>query len=418
MIDHKIETYAIGNALTDRSAADQLLALSPDMLSPRGGEILTAMKALQFRSMDVSLLTVDMQTNEKYTDYLTDAMQAAYMPSQQPTYIAGLKDAYRRKCLAATLKQSLTQLGDNSVPVEDVVSSLSAKLTTSQSDGAKPLKDALFRFIDKLDKPRGQRLRFGIPLLDEAAGHISGGKLVIIGARPGAGKSALALAIALNAQGPVLFCSLEMSDTEIIGRAVAHLSGLDSGKIAENNLATDDKASLGACYSDLGQRDIFFAERTDTPEKIRIEALRMKRNGGLSAVIVDYLQLMRSGEKSESRRVEVGYISRNLKLLALELDCPVIALSQLNRASTMTASKVPSMAELRESGDIEQDADLILLMYTPPDEPELSDSFEAAGLKLVRFLIEKNRNGRAGAAVDTAFDGSKMRFMRVSEALT
>jgi replicative DNA helicase len=209
-----------------------------------------------------------------------------------------------------------------------------------------------------------------------------------------------------------------MSDTEIIGRAVAHLSGLDSGKIAENNLATDDKASLGACYSDLGQRDIFFAERTDTPEKIRIEALRMKRNGGLSAVIVDYLQLMRSGEKSESRRVEVGYISRNLKLLALELDCPVIALSQLNRASTMTASKVPSMAELRESGDIEQDADLIVLMYTPPDEPELSDSFEATGLKLVRFLIEKNRNGRAGAAVDTAFDGSKMRFMRVSEALT
>lgn len=418
MIDHKIETYAIGNALKSRSAADELLALSPEMLSPRGGEILTAMKALQARSVDVTLVTVDTQTNEKYTQYLIDAMDTAYMPSQQPTYIAGIKDTYRRKCLAATLNQSLSQLGDNSVPVEDVVSSLSAKLTTNQSDGAKPLKDALFRFIDKLDKPRGQRLRCGIPLLDEAAGHISGGKLVVIGARPGAGKSALALAIALNAQGPVLFCSLEMSDTEIIGRAVAHLSGLDSGKIAENNLATDDKASLGACYSDLGQRDIFFAERTDTPEKIRIEALRMKRNGGLSAVIVDYLQLMRSGERSENRRVEVGYISRNLKLLALELDCPVIALSQLNRASTMTASKVPSMAELRESGDIEQDADLIVLMYTPPDEPELSDSFEAAGLKLVRFLIEKNRNGRAGAAVDTAFDGSKMRFMRVSEALT
>ena len=131
----------------------------------------------------------------------------------------------------------------------------------------------------------------------------------------------------------------------------------------------------------------------------------------ISGLMVLAFGLLRLGFLAQllSRPVVSGFISGSAVL---------IALSQLNRASTMTASKVPSMAELRESGDIEQDADLIVLMYTPPDEPELSDSFEATGLKLVRFLIEKNRNGRAGAAVDTAFDGSKMRFMRVSEALT
>ena len=142
----------------------------------------------------------------------------------------------------------------------------------------------------------------------------------------------------------------------------------------------------------------------------------MQKN--LRLIVIDYLQLMSSGRRAESRRVEVGQISRALKQLSIELNVPVLALSQLNRVSEGSARRVPTMSEMRESGDIEQDADAIVLMYQIPNESDpfvqTCSSFE---YKPIRILLDKNRQGRSGLAIDTAFDGSTMTFISKSAVM-
>ena len=144
--------------------------------------------------------------------------------------------------------------------------------------------------------------------------------------------------------------------------------------------------------------------------------MRMQKKGNLRLIVIDYLQLMVSGRKAESRRVEVGQISRALKQLSMELDVPVLALSQLNRVSEGSPSRVPTMSEMRESGDIEQDADAIVLMYQLPDGAFV-DTCEAQGYKPIRILLDKNRQGKSGVAIDTAFDGATMTFISKSAVM-
>ena len=169
---------------------------------------------------------------------------------------------------------------------------------------------------------------------------------------------------------------------------------------------------LAQYYAEAGRLPIWFGVNAATPEKVRSEALRMQKNGSLRLIVVDYLQLMVSGRKAESRRVEVGQISRALKQLSMELDVPVLALSQLNRVSEGSPSRVPTMSEMRESGDIEQDADAIVLMYQTTDD--FAEVCEGQGYKSVRLLLDKNRQGKSGIAIDTAFDGTSMTFISKS----
>lgn len=413
------ELAAICCALNNAEAAEALKELNPeDMPSREGAEILTAIKLLAH----VDLVTVNEHTDYKHTEYVLEAFNFLPTTAMYRHYIDMLKDRAKRKRIRREAQALITRLNDMTEDTDDAVATFEAAITKQVVQLAEsiPAHEATFRFIDSVDATAPEaRTTFGIPGLDQDLGGIFGGKLVVVGARPATGKTALAISAAVSTQrsGDVLFCSYEMAPTEIMGRIMASLSGVNAQRIAYRDLDTDLKIELGKHYGEAAKMRIHFSSGANTPAKIRREAMRLNKSGKLALIVVDYLQLMNSGVRAESRRVEVGQISRQLKQLAMELDIPVLALSQLNRQSEQTASKAPTMAEMRESGDIEQDADVIVLMYIPPNDSEYIQDIASKGYRCVRLLLEKNRQGISGVATDTAFDGARMRFMRISEVI-
>ncbi len=240
--------------------------------------------------------------------------------------------------------------------------------------------------------------------LDDMTGGFQPGDLVIVAARPSMGKTTFALNCALNAsrdQGAcVLFFSLEMGQHQILTNMLAAAEGIDASRIRRGTMTQVDHDRLNRAADSLYRLPFYIDSSTAvTPMMIRTKARRVKmRVGRLDLVVVDYLQLM-NVPGAESRQQEIAAISRSLKALARELDCPVIALSQLNRALESRKDHRPQLSDLRESGAIEQDADLILFLhredyYRETSENEASDMKERG--KKTELIVGKHRNGPTG----------------------
>jgi len=419
-----IEASVIGSALLNRNFQDELITLDQsDMETQRGADILAAMKLMRESGVKIDLVTLNAKTEQKYSEYLIDAStQSALLAFQFDENIRLLRDNSLRRKIAKEANNLLNALsepfGDPADAAGEAIDNLK-KLATDNSDRCITSREAVLSFADDLRKQDVTKARFGVLPLDEALGGMFGEKLIVVGARPATGKSALAVsaAMATQASGRVLFFSYEMKPEEIIGRMVANLSGVDAQRIARRELVPGDFQALSPAMDDASRFDIVFKPSANTPSKIRAEALRQNKDGKLALIVVDYLQQMTSGQKAESRRVEVGQISRALKQLAMEIGVPVLALSQLNRQSEGSPNRAPSMAEMRESGDIEQDADVIILMHTPPTNNDHVEQIVAAGYACVRLTLEKNRQGRSGQVIDVAFDGSKMAFHRAMDVI-
>ena len=415
-----LEKAVIGCALNDREALAEVIALTTDqMVTPTGAEILTAMQYMADNDMTIDLVTVDAQTKSQYTSFLVDATQAGAISANYAAYIEALKDSAKRRKIIAASHELVNNLSEATVDIDDAVDEFKAKIETLASSNNRTVSalEATMALVNGFDKKDERRALTGVSALDAQLGGLFGGKLIVIGARPGTGKSALALSAAMATQnnGSVLFCSYEMNPDEIMGRALANLSGVNSRNIALKHLSANDYAELGKHYETASRMDIRFTTTARTPATVRTEALKMAKYGNLRLIVIDYLQLMSSGRRAESRRVEVGQISNALKALALEINVPIIALSQLNRQSETKADREPDLSDLRESGDIEQDADIIVLLYQPKDGND-ENELNAKGLKTVRMLIGKNRQGQVGQRIDAAFDGQRMKFLRMSEA--
>lgn len=415
------EQPAIACALEDAKAASALAELEPwQMQTSAGADTLTAIKYLLSTGGTVDLLTVDAKTNGELTQYLVECVRTSHLLVSYGAYIELLRDQARRKKIADAAYKLMNTMADTSSDIDAASNEFITDLEKTASVESRLVSagEATTRFVDSVDNRRERRATFGIGKLDEALGGMFGGKLAVIGARPATGKSALALSASMATQrdGTVLFCSFEMPPTEIIGRAMANLSGVNAQRISYRDLEPEHFQQMAPHYQTAYGLNIQFTETANTPAKIRTEALKLNRNGGLALIVIDYLQLMSSGRRAENRRIEVGQISRDLKRLAMELDVPVLALSQLNRQSEATQSKMPTMAEMKESGDIEQDADVIVLMYLPPPDQH-TQKFTEKGCARVRLILEKNRQGMSGQLIDTAFYGANMRFGPVSEVI-
>jgi replicative DNA helicase len=233
--------------------------------------------------------------------------------------------------------------------------------------------------------------------LDELLSGLQPSTLVVIGARPAVGKTSFALGMvahaAVKADRPVLFFSLEMSQLEISQRLLCADARVDARSVRNGTLNEQDWSNISHAVGRLAESSIFIDDNPNiTAMEIRAKARRLKsRVGDLGMVVVDYLQLMTGRSGAESRQVEVSEISRALKILARELECPVIALSQLSRGLEMRQDKRPILADLRESGAIEQDADVVMFLYR--DEvynPETSDAGTA------EVHVAKHRTGPTG----------------------
>jgi replicative DNA helicase len=270
------------------------------------------------------------------------------------------------------------------------------------TDTLRPLHDLLADSLDRLEAlyERGESIT-GVPTgfldLDERLSGLQKSALVIVGARPAMGKTAFALGVAANAameaQVPVLFFSLEMSHAELTQRLLCSEARVDSSRVRNGKLIESDWPKISHAIGRLGEAPLYIDDNPNlTVMEVRAKARRLKsRLGQLGLIIIDYLQLMSGRSHAENRQVEVSEISRGLKILARELECPVVALSQLSRGLEMRSDKRPMLADLRESGSLEQDADVVMFLYR--DEvynPESPDRGTA------EIIVSKHRNGPTG----------------------
>jgi replicative DNA helicase len=288
------------------------------------------------------------------------------------------------------------------------------------TDTLKPLHDLLADSLDRLEAlyDRGESIT-GVPTgfldLDERLSGLQPSTLVIVGARPSMGKTALALGMAAHAamEGgiPVLYFSLEMSHSELTQRLLCSEARVDSSRIRNGKLLESDWPKISHAIGRLGEAPLYIDDNPNlTIMEVRAKARRLKsRLGNLGLVVIDYLQLMSGRNSAENRQVEVSEISRGLKILARELEIPVVALSQLSRNLEMRADKRPMLADLRESGSLEQDADVVMFLYRDeiynPESPERGTA---------EVIISKHRNGPTGKT-DLAFLDHYTRFANMAK---
>ncbi len=285
-----------------------------------------------------------------------------------------------------------------------------------------PIKDALASSFDRLDElhKRAGGLR-GVPTgfsdLDFRLAGMQDANLLILAARPGTGKTAMILNIAqfvsVHDKIPVGIFSLEMSKEELVDRLLVSQADIDAWKLKTGKLSDDDFTRLSEAMGELAEAPLFI---DDTPGlnilEMRTKARRLQVEHGVKLLVVDYLQLADSGRRFDNRVQEVSVISQSLKNLARELRIPVLACSQLSRAVESRGSKVPELSDLRESGSIEQDADVVMFLYR--EEQDQTAWGEQIQTKL---RISKHRNGPLGE-IDLIFRGDRIRFYGVEKKAT
>jgi replicative DNA helicase len=272
------------------------------------------------------------------------------------------------------------------------------------ADSMVGISDALQETLDQLEQLYGSSGEVtGVPTgyldLDDLLLGLQPSNLVVVAARPGAGKTAFALGAAANvamaARRPVLFFSMEMGTLELTKRMLAGEARVDARKLQTGKIPESDWTRISHAVGRLAEAPLFIDDNPHcTVMEMRAKARRTKaRHGDLALVVVDYLQLMTpsTARRSENRQVEVAEISRGLKILARELECPVVALSQLNRQLEYRQDKRPMLADLRESGSLEQDADVVVFLYRDEIYNPESDQRGTA-----EVIVAKHRNGPTG----------------------
>ena len=337
------------------------------------------------------------------------------------------RDAMLREIIGAT--NQINQLAynaptDTKEVVERAESMLLSVTDREVKNAYKPLNDFLIEAFNEAKEVCeaggvAAGVPTGYPSLDRMLMGLREGQLVIIGARPAVGKTSFALNLALNAASEgytVAFFSLEMSGKEIAQRFICAHAQVSMSNFRTGKISPQEWANIGQAAEDLSRLDILI---DDTPgitvTEIRAKARRMLHNKEKAIIILDYLQLVSppAGRRAESRTVEVSEMSRALKIMAKELSVPVISLSQLSRAVESRTGKRPQLSDLRESGSIEQDADIVMFLDRSSNEQEAGrEDRPAEGI--TRIIVAKNRSGPIGD-VDLVFLAASTKFYELNE---
>ena len=276
------------------------------------------------------------------------------------------------------------------------------------------IQQVLSQYYDRIDQlaQRGDET-MGVPSgfidLDRLLGGFQPSDLIIVAGRPGMGKTALMLSAAKNAaqihKKHVAIFSLEMSSEQLVQRLISQETGIDSHRLRTGKLNEDEWPLFTHAIEVLSDTRVFLDDTPSlTPLQLRTKCRRLHLEFGLDLILVDYLQLMSSGARSENRVQEVSYISRNMKVLARELNVPVLAAAQLSRAVEQRADKDPQLSDLRESGSLEQDADIVMFIH----RPEMYEK-DAQRQNLAQIKIAKHRNGPIGT-IELVFRSNLAKF--------
>jgi len=339
--------------------------------------------------------------------------------------ILGYADIVREKSILRQLIEIGTEVADSAlqptgISSKELLEAAEQKMYAIAEQGMRAgssyqhVKDVMSRALDRLNELQDNAgditgVPSGFVELDRRTAGLQPTDLIIVAGRPAMGKTSFAMNIAasaaIKAAVPVAVFSMEMSDLQLVLRLFSSWGRIDQNKLRTGRLDTPDYANLQSAMNVLKKADIFIDETPAlSPTELRARARRMKREHDIGLILIDYLQLMQVPGNNENRATQIGEISRGLKALAKELKVPVIALSQLNRALEQRPNKRPVMADLRESGAIEQDADLILFIYR--DEVYNDDSPDKGKAEII---ISKHRNGATGEFM-LHFEGEYLRF--------
>ncbi|WP_372735679.1 replicative DNA helicase [Nocardioides sp.] len=303
--------------------------------------------------------------------------------------------------------------------VDDIVDTAQAevyKITEKRSsEDYAPLSEIMAGVLDEIEAIGNREAGlYGVPTgfadLDELTNGLHAGQMVIVAARPGAGKSTFALdlcrAASIHANMATAFFSLEMTRSEITMRLLSAEAKIPLNHIRNGNMNDDDWNKLARKMGEVSSAPMFIDDSPNmTMMEIRAKARRLKQRHDLRLMVIDYMQLMTSGKKVESRQLEVSEFSRQIKLLAKELSIPIIALSQLNRGPEQRSDKRPMLSDLRESGSLEQDADMVVLLHR-------DDMYERESTRPgeADLIVAKHRNGPT-RDITVAFQGHYSRFV-------
>ena len=414
------EMNVLGCAYLSQSALDKVCDdLTEDMFYDKKNQVIfSAMKALRGRNdnIDSTILKNEIEKTTPINsiggvEYLSDVIDSVLSSANVETYIDIIKDKYVRRKLIETFNKIQKQAVNEGTEQAELIDTAEKEIFLV----AKQRKSGEFKSIDQVVKSAKIQLEemakngkdiTGIPTgfidFDKMTSGLHPNELIIIAARPGMGKTAFALNLAVNAaiqsHKSVAIFNLEMSAEQLMMRMISSKGAVDGNKLRTGKLNNDDWKRVNEAMSILSEAPIYIE---DTPGitigELRAKCRRLAEKTDLGMIVIDYLQLLSGGANyGTNRQQEVSDISRNLKTMAMELGVPVIALAQLSRSVEGREDKRPMLSDLRESGSIEQDADIVSFLYRDDYYRKKSEGEKENPISLVELIVAKHRAGANG----------------------
>mgnify|MGYP004466701265 FL=1 len=429
--DIEAEQAILGSMLTDKDAVISAIEVlkEEDFYREDNKIIYSAIINLYNRAEPIDIITVKNElTSMGKFEQVGGLEYLAELPDKVPTtanamkYIKIVEEKSTLRNLIKTANEIIDLGYDPTEDVDDIMESSEKKIfnimQNKNQKGYTPIKDVLVDSFTQLEELYNKKQHItGVPSgfteLDYKTAGFHGSELILIAARPAMGKTAFALNIATNAavraNVPVALFSLEMSKEQLVNRILCSEAMVDSNKVRTGKLEEDDWTKLAGAIGPLSEAEIYI---DDTPGisvmEIRAKCRKLKLEKNIGMVVIDYLQLVQgSNKRNGSREQEISEISRSLKILAKEIGVPVIALSQLSRAVEQRPDHRPMLSDLRESGAIEQDADIVMFLYRDDYYNEDSEKKDIA-----EVILAKHRGGSTGT-VELLWLGSYTKFVNL-----
>ena len=428
--DIDAEQAVLGSMITDREAVNAAIEVLKEEAFYREDNraIYQAIVNLYNKSEPIDIITLkdELESMGKFEqvggfDYL------ASLPDKVPTtanvqkYIKIVEEKSILRNLIKTANEIIELGYDPAEDVEDIMDGAEKRIfdlmQSKNQKGYTPIKDVLVESFTKLEELYNRKQHItGVPTgfaeLDYKTAGLHGSELILIAARPAMGKTAFALNLATNAalrgNAPVAIFSLEMSKDQLVNRILCSEAMVDSNKVRTGKLGEDDWVKLAGAIGPLSEAEIYI---DDTPgisvTEIRTKCRKLSIDKGIGLVVIDYLQLVQGSKRAGSREQEIAEISRSLKILSQEINVPVIALSQLSRAVEQRPDHRPMLSDLRESGSIEQDADIVMFLYRDDYYNKESEKKDIA-----EVIIAKQRGGQTGT-VELLWMGQYTKFVNL-----
>ena len=373
-------------------AKEQFELSEEDFVSLKNKEIIRAINELRLRKEDISILAIQSRINGKpgeVLNYLARLGDYTYMLDPEKAYTM-LKDYTKKRQIfrmAQQIQASISNQENPNMYIEQIIQNLQKIEFQNKEDESftKQICKTIESIEKNINKEKDYSYYTGFFDLDSMTDGLHPGELTVIGARPGVGKTTFALQILerIASKGrKTAYVSLEMSDEQLIQKILSKRTRINSRKIRNGDLTEEQIVELTNACMETSGLPISILTKANTIQQIELEARRMKNKNKLDLLVIDYLQLVRNAGSFKNREQEVADISRTLKLLSLELEIPIIALCQLNRNASKNE---PTLADIRESGAIEQDADNVIFLYV--DNPEND---------IISVDLQKQRSGNIG----------------------